>query len=77
MNDSTFNSTDDARVDNNVMRHEYRVLDPTEKRKMLAIKDMGLELHHLFDMLGKSRELSLAKTRLEESVMWAVKHLTR
>ncbi len=29
-----------------------------------------------FDATG-SRELSLAKTKVEEAVMWATKHLTR
>lgn len=38
---------------------------------------MGLDLHQFMDSLGDSRELSLAKTRVEEAVMWAVKHLTR
>ncbi len=44
---------------------------------MQAIKDKGLELHDLIESIGASRELSLAKTKTEEAVMWAVKHLTR
>lgn len=70
-------STGDARVINNVMRHEYRVLSDNEKQAMQAIKDKGLELHDLIESIGQSRELSLAKTKTEEAVMWAVKHLTR
>lgn len=70
-------STSDQRTVNNVMRHEYRVLSDTEKAKMQAIKDKGLELHDLIESIGQSRELSLAQTKTEEAVMWAVKHLTR
>lgn len=69
-------STSDERTKNNVMRHEYRVLNDAEKKAMQAIKDKGLELFELIDGLGQSRELSLAKTKAEESVMWAIKHLT-
>lgn len=76
MNDFV-NSTSDNRTINNVMRHEYRVLTDTEKSAMQAIKDKGLELHDLIESIGQSRELALAKTKTEEAVMWAVKHLTR
>ena len=48
-----------------------------EKRVMQALKDKGLELYELIASIGKSRELSLALTKTEEAVMWAVKHLTR
>lgn len=70
-------SASDQRTANNVMRHEYRVLSEAEKVQMKAIKDKGLELHDLITSIGDSRELSLAKTKAEESVMWAVKHLTK
>lgn len=70
-------STSDARTVNNTMRHAYRVLTDAEKAQMQAIKDKGLELHELFESIGQSRELSLAKTKVEEAVMWAVKHITR
>jgi hypothetical protein len=59
------------------MRHEYRVLTEDEKAIMLKIKDDALALHTYFESLGKSRELSVAKTKIEEAVMWAIKHLTR
>ena len=74
---SSVPSTSDARTVNNVMRHEYRVLSEEEKRVMQALKDKGLELYELIASIGKSRELSLALTKTEEAVMWAVKHLTR
>ena len=69
-------STSDQRTVNNVMRHEYRVLSDAEKQSMQAIKDKGLELHNLIESIGQSRELSIAQTKTEEAVMWAVKHLT-
>lgn len=72
----TVDSTSDARTVNNVMRHEYRVLSDTEKAQMQAIKDKGLELHKLLDGIGNSREIALAKTKVEEAVMWGVKHIT-
>lgn len=70
-------STDDERIENNAVRHGFRILTETEKRQVLAVKDMGLELVELCDMIGSSRELSLAKTKIEEAVMWAVRHITR
>lgn len=74
---TTVDSTSDERTVNNVMRHEYRVLSDEEKAQMKALKDKGLELHTLIESIGQSRELSLAKTKAEEAVMWAVKHITR
>ena len=73
---SNIDSTSDERTKNNVMRHEYRVLSDDEKVQMKTIKDMGLALHDYIGSLGQSRELSLAKTKAEEAVMWAVKHIT-
>ena len=70
-------SASDERVVNNVMRHEYRVLSADEKRNMQAVKDMGLQFHTMLTGIGESRELSLAKTKIEEAVMWAVKGITK
>lgn len=69
-------STSDARTVNNTMRHQYRVLTDAEKANMQAIKDEGIRFHELVSGLGNSRETSLAKTKIEEAVMWAVKHIT-
>jgi hypothetical protein len=63
--------------DSNVMRHQYRVLDDTEKAQMILVKDLGLRFWQTIDGIGQSRELALAKTRIEEAVMWAVKHITK
>jgi len=69
-------SASDARTVNNTMRHQYRVLSDAEKANMTTIKDMGLHFHEFIGSLGNSREISLAKTKIEEAVMWAVKHVT-
>ncbi len=85
----TVESTSDDRTVNNLMRHQYRVLSDTEKGQMQTIKDLGLEfVQCLHDVGGTqdtlngrpagqaSRELSVAQTKIEEAVMWAVKHVT-
>jgi len=70
------NSESDNRIVNNVVRHQYRVLSEGEKAQMLRVKDQGAELLSLIQSLGNSRELDVAKVRVEEAVMWAVKHIT-
>lgn len=74
--DEMVDSTSDDRTRNNVMRHEYKVLTEVEKAQMKYLKDEGLIFHDYLEALGTSRELSLAKTKIEEAVMWAVKHVT-
>lgn len=59
-----------------VMRQKYRELTEGEREVMETIKVKGQQLYNLIDSIGQSRELSLAKTKLEESVMWATKHIT-
>lgn len=73
----TVDSASDDRTANNAVRHAYRVLSDAEKGQMVAIKDMGAHFLTYCDAMGGSRELSLAKTKIEEAVMWAVKHVTR
>jgi cell division protein FtsL len=74
-------SASDRRTVNNVMRHEYRVLNDQEKQRMQALKDAGDDFYRLITSIesngGSSRELSVAKTKIEEAVMWAVKHITK
>lgn len=76
----TVDGTSDERTVNNVMRHQYRVLSDNEKIDMQVLKDVGLEFHTIIETLetrrGGSRELALAKTKIEEAVMWAAKHIT-
>lgn len=82
---ATVDAASDARTVNsvdaggNVMRHAYRVLTEDEKKAMVEIKDLGLALWSRIHAIAAdgSRELSVAKTKVEEAVMWATKHLTK
>lgn len=65
----------------NVFRPVYRELNEEEDAQMSAIKDKAQELYELIVAIQapdptKGRYIALAKTSLEESVMWAVKGLT-
>ena len=82
----TFPSTSAERVSNNLMRHNYRQLSDVEKQAMQQLKDQGLDFVRTLHSIGGtdpngerqgSRELSIAQTKIEEAVMWAVKHVTR
>lgn len=85
--DDKIDSASDERVANNPpeqsevpgdpMRLQYRLLSDAEKAAMGQIKRLHEDVWRAIDALGGSRELSLAKTALEESCMWAVKHITR
>ena len=70
-------STSDKRTVNNVMRREYKVLSDNDKIDMKHIKDLGLEMHDYLEGLQQeteqSKELEIAKQKIEEAVMWAVK----
>jgi hypothetical protein len=73
-----FNSEDDERTVNNAVRHQYRTLSDEEKETMLWIKDQGLTMMEFIDArVPREREASLAKTKIEEAVMWAIKGLTQ
>lgn len=70
-------SASDERTVNNDVRHQYRVLSDEEKEAMVWIKDQALTMMEFIDArVPKGREASLAKTKIEEAVMWAVKGLT-
>jgi hypothetical protein len=73
---ASVDSASDDRTVNNTMRHAYRVLSDAEKANMQAIKGAGMAFHNLIAGMGNSREIALAKTKAEEAVMWAVKHIT-
>jgi hypothetical protein len=71
------NSESDERVVNNDVRHQYRVLTEAEKSAMVRLKDLGLMfMRQIDDCVPAGREASLAKTKVEEAIMWAVKGLT-
>lgn len=61
---------------NNVMRHTYKELTDQDKANIQKVKDVGLEFYEAVSAFGSSRELSVAKTKIEEAVMWATKHIT-
>lgn len=72
-------SESDDRTVNNTMRHQYRVLTDEEKALMVALKDKGEEFINLLQQAStriRSRESEIARTKMEEAVMWAVKGLT-
>lgn len=58
------------------IRNEYRELSVDEREAVASVKALGAVLIASFEGLGQSRELSIAKTKIEEAVMWAVKHVT-
>lgn len=66
----------DDRTANNAVRHKYRVLSDAEKQQMVELKDLGAQLIAKCQEIGTSREMSIAITNAEQSVMWAVKHVT-
>jgi hypothetical protein len=57
-------------------RPRYRKLEADEVALHDAIKTKAAELEELYGQIKPSRETSLGLTKLEESVMWAVKGLT-
>ncbi len=70
----------------NVFRPQYRQLNENEKEAVDAIKDTSAKSYAIYERALKElpqemppsmgREIALAKTKLEESVMWAVKGIT-
>ena len=61
-------------------RKAYRPLTDLEKESMEKIKVKAEELETLFDEINNpniGREIALAKTKLEETIMWAIKGLTK
>jgi len=71
-----FDSTDDKRVDNSPTRHQYRELSEHEKAVVRWYKDTGITFINYLTECGDSREFSIARTKMEEAVMWAVRGVT-
>lgn len=65
-----------------IFRKETRTLSKGEQDHLNVIKEQAEVLLDLFIRsegvleIQTSRELSVARTKLEEAVMWAVKHWT-
>ena len=53
-----------------------RALNEAELANLHSVKSAGREFFDLVASMGNSREISLAKTKIEEAVMWAVKGIT-
>lgn len=55
-------------------RKEYKPLDESQKMRISQIKNDAEKLLDSIDWaIGDKRMLELAKTKLEECVMWAIK----
>ena len=65
----------------NTFRKEYRNLTEDENEMLEDIKTQAEKLEAIYHTIsaikGPSREVSLAMTKLEESVMWVVKRVTQ
>ncbi|TCM58222.1 hypothetical protein C8J36_101121 [Rhizobium sp. PP-F2F-G48] len=58
------------------VRATYKPLTDLQKEQMATVKSCGQELIEIIDGIGPGRETSLAKTKVEEAVMWATKAVT-
>lgn len=54
----------------------YRSLTKDEQDLMYTVKERGKEFLDLLDQIGTSNEIALSKVKIEEAVMWAVKHIS-
>jgi len=52
-----------------------RQLGADEIAAMNNIKGLAVGFFDAVEKLGASRELSVAKTKIEEAIMWATKHI--
>lgn len=66
----------DSEVTPNFFRTKYRVISDAEKKQMYLIKEAADKLLALFPKI-EDKETSIAITKLEESVMWVVKGITK
>lgn len=55
----------------------YRSLSDLEVWRMADIKSKGEALATSIKMLGNTREVALAVTKVEEAVMWGIRALVR
>lgn len=60
-----------------VFRKEYKSLSDDAKSRINQIKSEAEKLYQSFDWtIGDNRMIALAKTNLEQAVMWAIKAIT-
>lgn len=53
-----------------------RALNESEIANLNSVKSAGRDFFDVVASMPASREISLAKTKIEEAVMWAVKGIT-
>ncbi|MEO1151390.1 MAG: hypothetical protein AAFW83_10435 [Pseudomonadota bacterium] len=58
------------------LRKEHRELTEKEKNDISFIKQLAEDLLNAIEETGSGREQSIAKTNIEQAVMWAVKGAT-
>ena len=54
-----------------------KILSDYKRIWMEGVDDLARMFKERCDAVGQSRELSLAKTKMEEAVMWAIKHMAQ
>ena len=59
-----------------IFRKVYAELSHEQMDLMRDVKEKSESLIMIIDSVGRSREMSLAITKLEECVMWAIKGIT-
>lgn len=60
-----------------IFKKEYKPLDDSQQSRVNQIKNEAEKLYESFDWaIGDQRMLALAKTNLEQSIMWAIKAIT-
>lgn len=64
-----------------VFRKQYKALSEEQKNTILSLKSKAEELLNQFELIGVNksidpRPVALAKTYLEQSIMWIVKAAT-
>lgn len=60
-----------------VMRQKYRQLSGDEKIHLEQFKDLAEQMYAMVNILGgDQRAYALARTKIEEAVMWGTKAIT-
>jgi hypothetical protein len=60
-----------------MIEEDTRILNEREKFNKQIVKDLGRNFQQILRDMGDSRELALANNKVEEAVMWAIKHITK
>lgn len=63
-------------IDSTPVYHQRDALSDLEKHRVRAFEELGQRFIEEINKSGNSRELSLARTKVEEAVMWAVRHVS-